>query len=155
MLSKAKRDGYSIEEYTPKEIWSSLGPIDFDPCKGDHEPIGLIHNWTKEDDGLFGIEWPKELFGFVNPPFDQKEAVIEVCHNHGNNILLLPHAASAVWLHDLISKCEYWFLFKGRITFNGAYKTQAKFSTALYCFGDEAVNRVRNSGLNGTLVRRA
>lgn len=142
-------EGYSNEEYTPPAIWMALGRIDGDPCAGVDTIIGQEFNWTKEDDGL-GKVWPKDKFLFVNPPFEQKELAIQKCVEHGNCILLLPLSGSPKWFHELLRGCDAIFSFAGRVKFSKK-SLEPKFSTALYCIGDGAVEKVKQSGFKGSI----
>lgn len=157
---------YSNEEYTPSDIWEPIGPFDVDPCAGPGTCIGRI-NYTKADNGLF-LPIPKRLTCFRNPPFGPdpdcprygrynsrqwKELMIDLAWLHGNSILLLPIGGAAKWHVQAYRKADAWMVMHKRIQFGGN-EAPAKFNTYLFAFGQNMVDRLRNSGLDGTLMGR-
>lgn len=134
---------------TPHWVYSEFGRVDLDPCAGERTSIG-VNNFAieREQDGLL-LDW----FGFVycNPPFSQKEIWAEKMISHGNGILLLPERGSAPWFGALANTAgKYWVMGK-KIDFDGGSSSN-NLGSALFLFGDEAVNRILGSKLPGHLV---
>jgi hypothetical protein len=141
-----KKNDYLI---TPEWVWKPLGHIDLDPCAGLLTAIGQ-ENWRIES-GQNGLE--KKWFGFVycNPPFSQKEIWIQKMINHGDGILLLPERGSAPWFGPLAySVRTYWVMGK-KINFIGGTSSN-NLGSCLFLFGDEAEQRLIDSGLPGHMV---
>lgn len=99
-----------------------------------------------------GLELPWMGFAFCNPPFSQKEVWAEKMTQHGNGILLLPERGSAPWFGPIAKACTAYFVMGKKINFIGGSSSN-NVGTVLFLFGDEAVDRVRKSGLPGHLVR--
>lgn len=133
---------------TPEWVYKPLGLIDLDPCAGFDTSIGTT-NWAIErgEDGL-----KREWHGFVycNPPFSQKELWIEKMIDHGKGILLLPERGSTPWHGPCADTCRRHFTMGKKINFEGGSSSNPTGST-LFIFGDEAVQRIIDSGLPGTL----
>lgn len=134
---------------TPEYIINALGKIDLDPCSGMQTTIGSVSNWSIErgEDGL-----NKKWFGFVycNPPFSEKEQWIEKMIEHGNGILMLPERGSAPWFGKLAEKAGSYFIMGKKINFDGGSSSN-NLGSALFLFGSEAIERIKNSGLPGHL----
>ena len=132
---------------TPKYIIDALGKIDLDPCSGMQTTIGGVSNWSIErgEDGL-----NKEWFGFVycNPPFSEKEQWIEKMIEHGNGILMLPERGSAPWFGKLAEKAGFYFVMGKKINFDGGSSSN-NLGSALFLFGNEAIERIKNSRSGG------
>ncbi|WP_299136359.1 DNA N-6-adenine-methyltransferase [uncultured Tenacibaculum sp.] len=133
---------------TPQYVIDALGTIDLDPCAGKNTKIGKTNWWDgRGEDGL-----QKEWFGFVycNPPFSQKEIWAKKMIEYGNGILILPERGSAPWFGPLAKACKKYFVMGKKINFEGGSSSN-NCGSALFLFGDEAVNRINNSGLPGHL----
>lgn len=161
-------EAYNNEEYTPPEIYLPLGRIDLDPCAGEGTTIGAKANWTKADKGL-SREWPREWFAFVNPPFtdpdgkitdgDWKKQMADLCKAHGRCILLLPWSAGAEWQQYTCEQMDSVFVFSSRIKYmrpGHSRRTNAKFGSALFAFGEEAHERLKayRKKVRGTHLQR-
>lgn len=134
---------------TPPWVYTTLGAIDLDPCAGVGTQIGKT-NWMIEA-GENGLE--REWFGFVycNPPFSQKELWAEKMISHGNGILILPERGSAPWFGPLAEAAgSYWVMGK-KINFIGGPSSN-NLGSCLFPFGDDARQRLIDSGLPGHLV---
>lgn len=135
---------------TPEWVYSRLGHIDLDPCAGIDTRIGST-NWAIER-GENGLE--RTWFGFVycNPPFSKKEQWIHKMVEHGSGILLLPERGSTPWHGPCAEACKYHFTMGKKINFEGGSSSNPTGST-LFIFGSEALQRIIDSGLPGTLNR--
>jgi len=130
---------------TPPWVYTQLGPIYLDPCAGDQNFADV--NYREN-----GLELPWMNFVFCNPPFSQKELWIKKMIEHGNGILLLPERGSAPWFGPLAQACTAYFVMGKKINFIGGSSSN-NVGTALFLFGDDAVNRIRKSNLPGHLCR--
>ena len=134
---------------TPYWVYSEFGKVDLDPCAGERTSIG-VDNFAIErgQDGLI-LDW----FGFVycNPPFSQKEKWIEKMINHGNGILMLPERGSAPWFGPLAVEAGKYWVMGEKINFDGGSSSN-NIGSALFLFGDDAVQRITESKLSGHLV---
>jgi len=131
---------------TPAWVYEALGRIDLDPCAGIETNIGAV-NWALER-GENGLE--REWLGFVycNPPFSQKEKWAARMIEHGTGILILPERGSAPWFGPLaVAAGGYWVMGK-KINFVGGPSSN-NLGSVLFPFGDEARERLLNSGLPG------
>lgn len=135
---------------TPAWVYEALGNIDLDPCAGFSTEIGAV-NYRLEDgeDGL-KLQWVG--FVFCNPPFSEKEDWIAKMIEHKNGILLLPERGSTPWHGPCANSCKYHFTMGKKINFIGGSSSNPT-GTTMFLFGDEAVNRIKSSGLPGTLNR--
>lgn len=135
---------------TPYWVYSKLGDIDLDPCADENTKIGRV-NWAIER-GEDGLE--REWFGFVfcNPPFSQKETWVKKMLEHRNGILLLPERGSTPWHGPCADECKFHFTMGIKINFEGGSSSNPTGST-LFLFGDEAKQRVADSGFPGTMNR--
>lgn len=69
---------------------------------------------------------------------------------HGNGILMLPERGSAPWFGALAEKSgKHWIMGK-KIDFDGGSSSN-NLGSALFLFGDDAVNRILESDLPGHL----
>lgn len=135
---------------TPYWVYSELGKIDLDPCAGIDTKIANVNYSIERGENGLELDW----FGFVycNPPFSQKELWIEKMIKHRNGILLLPERGSAPWFGPLAEAAgNYWVMGK-KIDFDGGSSSN-NLGSALFLFGNTAVNRVLTSYLPGHLVR--
>lgn len=134
---------------TPPWVYEALGSIELDPCAGHDTQIAET-NWAIErgEDGL-----RRDWHGFVycNPPFSQKERWIEKMIKHGNGILILPERGSAPWFGPLADRAQRYWVMGQKINFVGGPSSN-NLGSALFLFGDEAVNRIWFSGLPGHMA---
>lgn len=134
---------------TPPYIIDALGSFDLDPCAGEHTKIGTVNWWNGRGENGLENEW----FGFVwcNPPFSQKEIWIPKMIAHNNGILILPERGSAPWFGPLAETAGHYFVMGKKINFIGGPSSN-NLGSVLFPFGEEALNRIQNSGLPGLLV---
>ena len=69
---------------------------------------------------------------------------------HGRGILLLPERGSTPWHGPCSNACKYHFTMGKKINFYGGSSSNPTGSS-LFLFGAEAIDRIRESGLPGTL----
>lgn len=145
------------EWLTPPYIFKSLGVFDLDPCC----PLKKIRPWEiakinydKEDDGL-----NKEWFGRVwcNPPYGKNTfSWINKLANHGNGIALIFARTETIGFHEEIwNRANAIFFFKGRLKFyyvNGVEGNSANAPSCLVAYGENNVEALKNSNLNGRLI---
>lgn len=131
---------------TPEYVYSALGPIDLDPCAGEETTIGYTNWWIGRGENGLKREW--HGFVFCNPPFSEKEIWIKKMIWHGNGILLLPERGSAPWFGPLAEKSDGYFVMGKKINFIGGPSSN-NLGSALFCFGNVAVHRIKYSGLCG------
>lgn len=131
---------------TPSWVYKPLGHFDLDPCAGLTTDIGKIN--YRIQDGEDGLKLPWFGFVWLNPPFSQKEMWADKMIEHGNGIMVLPERGSAPWYGPLASGVRYHFIMGKKINFIGGPSSNNLGST-LFLFGDEAVQRVKASGLPG------
>ncbi len=134
---------------TPEWVWKALGPIDLDPCAGIETNIGAT-NWRVES-GEDGLSRPWFGFVFCNPPFSQKQLWAERMIEHGNGILILPERGSAPWFGPLALAAGYYWVMGKKINFVGGPSSN-NLGSVLFAFGENAADRLNNSGLPGHFV---
>jgi hypothetical protein len=96
--------GKSQVHIIPKWIIDALGPFDLDPAAADARPWDCARiNWSSH--GLYR-EWPRDLFVYLNPPFDRREVGdwISRLARHGNGITLLHARTETAWRTDLATR---------------------------------------------------
>jgi hypothetical protein len=137
---------------TPAWVYERLGEISLDPCAGPSTTIAA-ENWNidRGEDGLVR-DWRNRFF-FCNPPFSVKEKWIKkALLSNASGILLLPERGSAPWFSPVAYMCDAYWVMGKKINFVGGPSSN-NLGSVLFCFGEEAVDRVRASGLPGHLCR--
>jgi hypothetical protein len=150
--------GLSQDHITPKWLIDAIGPFDLDPCAADPRPWDCARiNWSTH--GL-EREWPQDLFTFLNPPYDRYQ-VAEWVHRlaqHGNGIALLHARCEARWFEPVWQHAAAILFLGDRIYFHKPDGTRHPANSGeppvLACFGDQAVSRLRRSGIGGALATR-
>lgn len=142
------------EWLTPPPIVRSLGPFDLDPCAPVNRPWPTAaHYLTIVDDGLF-----QRWFGrvWLNPPYSNVGQWLERLADHGDGIALIFARTETRWFFAHVwQPASAVFFFKGRIAFyhvDGAVGSSAGAPSCLVAYGDNNVQRIRQSGLAGQLV---
>lgn len=133
---------------TPEWVYKPLGDFDLDPCAGVNTNIGKTNYRLEDNQNGLKLPW----FGFVwcNPPFSQKEIWSKKMIEHGNGILILPERGSAPWCGPLKEHSRYHFVMGKKIDFIGGSSSN-NLGSILFPFGEEAIERITNSGLPGDL----
>lgn len=143
---------------TPPNIIEALGPFDLDPCAAVNQPWPTARlQFTVEDDGL-SYDWARLGFAWVNPPFGpDAEKWLQRLADHGNGIGLVPARTETRWFVSTIwDRADAVLFLHGRPHFHypdgrrGAANSGAPI--CLVAYGVEAVDRLRNCALPGSLV---
>lgn len=137
----------SNEHYTPEWVTRPLGPFDLDPCAGPVSSIAKVNYRLPDQNGL-ELEW--RGFVWCNPPFNQKMQWFGCMKAHGNGLLLLTDATSSPWFSSIAGHCGWVFFFGRKINFGTGSNPMG---SVLFPFGDEALRRLRISGLPGLLLK--
>lgn len=144
------------EWLTPPHIITSLGFFDIDPCAPINPPwrtaviqYDIRHNGLKQP--WWGRVW-------CNPPYgNQTFDWIRRCAEHGNAIALIFARTETKGFHNEIwEKADAVFFFKGRLAFhhvNGTKGATANAPSCLIAYGENNVEAIKKSGLQGALVR--
>jgi hypothetical protein len=133
---------------TPEWVYRPLGIVDLDAWAGIDTSIGMEN--YRGVLGQDGLSLPWSGFVFCNPPFSEKELWIEKMKAHGDGILLLPERGSTPWHGPLADFCKYHFTLGKKINFAGGSSSNPT-GTTLFLFGESAIQRIKCSGLPGTL----
>lgn len=141
---------------TPPSIIEALGPFDLDPCAAIDQPWRTATvQYTVEDDGL---DQPWEGFAWVNPPFGpDAETWLAKLAEHGNGIGLVPARTETRWFVNTIwDRADAILFLHGRPHFHHPNGERGKANSGapicLAAYGWQAVDRLINSGLEGSLV---
>lgn len=144
------------EWLTPPEIIRALGDFTLDPCApiSPPWPTASVH-YNVTHDGLkqpyFGRVW-------CNPPYGNKTFEwMRKCAEHGDAIALIFARTETKGFHSEIwNKASAVFFFKGRLSFyhvDGTKGATANAPSCLIAYGENNVQAIARSGLQGVLVR--
>lgn len=145
---------------TPKPLVDALGRFDLDPCS----PPPPVMPWrladrcyTEEDDGL-SQPWVGRVW--MNPPYGSAcKHWIERIANHGDGVALIFARTETTWFHKHVWRRAQGILFmRGRIKFcriDGTSAINAPAPSVLIAYGDENLQALRGSGIDGHLVTLA
>jgi hypothetical protein len=138
---------------TPKAIIDSLGPFDLDPCAAPKPrpwETASTH-YVELDNGL-----AKPWFGMVwcNPPYGKETGTwLKRLSEHNNGIALIFARTETAWFQAVAGKATLLLFPAGRISFckpDGTLsKSNAGAPSVFMAFGNEAANRLINSGIKG------
>ena len=145
----------SDEYYTPLEFVKSLGEFDTDPCT----PVGFRWRtanimYNKEDDGL-AQQWYGRVW--LNPPYSSPLVTkfMKKMSEHRNGIaLLLPKFGTKMFRDYVYPYADGIYVLAKRIKFFGQDYVQMKSpiaSSILIAYGQENIDAILNSGLEGTM----
>ena len=115
--SHQKSVGQSQDHITPKWIIDRTGPYDLDPCASVTQPwLCARINWTS---GGLEREWPRELFTYLNPPFDRYQVGEWMARlaEHNNGIALLHARTEAAWFEPFAMSPSAILFMADRIKF--------------------------------------
>jgi len=150
--------GASDEWLTPPEIISALGPFDLDPCAPVVRPWPTAaRHFTVADDGL-SREW--DGFVWCNPPFGPEAGRwLDRLAMYGCGIALVPARTETRWFHEHVWPWATGVLFlRRRPHFHYVDGSRAKGNSGapicLVAYGYQALERLKSSGLAGSLVLR-
>jgi hypothetical protein len=141
---------------TPPEIIEAVGPFDLDPCAAIGQPwetAGVM--FTEHDDGMV-----QDWHGFVwcNPPFGPEAGKwLDRLAMHGNGIGLIAARTETRWFVRVVwEQADAVLFLHGRPHFHHIDGSRAKANSGvpicLVAYGAEAVERLDNCGLDGSLV---
>jgi hypothetical protein len=150
--------GKSQVHLTPRWIIDALGPFDLDPCAADPRPWNCADtSWCEALDGLsrdwFGMVW-------LNPPFDRYQVRDWILRlwDHGRGICLVHARTEAEWFRPIWRGSSAILFLDKRIKFcrpDGTVQpANSGAPPVLAAFGEEAANRLEQSGIGGALVRQ-
>lgn len=152
--TKAYR-GLTDEWLTPPEVVEALGPFDLDPCSPVNRPWPTAaEHYTVQDDGL-AQEWRGRVW--LNPPYGpQTYRWLKRLGDHGNGIALTFARTETEGFFRAGWTADALLFLKGRLHFYYPDGTRAKGNSGgpsvLLAFGAENVQRLRDSGIRGSLV---
>lgn len=141
----------SDEFYTPPWVYERLGEFDLDPCAGPSAQIARI-NWRDRDaleSDWFGRVW-------LNGPYsvDNKRLfLLKAADYHaatGESVIgLYPCTPSTDWFKECARKAAAVYAVDRRIDFirSDGKRGRGTVPSAFFCFGGEAAESVRKSGL--------
>jgi hypothetical protein len=142
---------------TPPEIVTALGPFDLDPCAAPSPrpwPTAARHIELPED-GL-EAEWHGRVW--LNPPYSFAAwKWLAKLADHGDGIaLIFARTETAGFVREVWGKATALLFLHGRLHFHHADGTRAAANSGapsvLVAYGDDAAERLINSGLDGTYV---
>ena len=142
------------EWLTPPDIFKPLQPFDLDVCQPINPPWLIApEGFNKLDDGL-----SKDWYGFVwcNPPYGgQTHRWVSRMKNHNNGIALVFVRTDSETFQDFCFSADAILFIKGRLNFytiDGIKSGSAGAPSCLIAYGKEAIKRLENSKIKGTLV---
>lgn len=142
------------EWLTPPSIFERLQPFDLDPCEPISPPWHIASTgYNINDDGL-----SREWSGFVwcNPPYGRETPKwLAKMASHNNGIALIFARTDTRMFHDYVFNASAILFIKGRLSFysvDGVRGGTAGAPSCLVAYGDEAVKRLRDSGISGKLI---
>lgn len=148
-------EGISNDWLTPPHIIEALGPFDLDPCASVDQPWRTAETqWTAN-----GLDVPWTGFVWLNPPFGPHVPKwLEQMAEHNNGIALCAVRTETIWFRATVWRRARCVLFLHRrphfhhpVTGVRA-KGNSGVPICLVGYGVEAKTRLRDSGLDGTLV---
>ena len=151
-----KTENSTDEWYTPKELITSLGKFDLDPCAPINplwETASVMFN--KNDDGLTK-EWRGRVW--LNPPYSRPliEQFVEKMSDHGNGIALLYNRCDSKMFQDVIFKKATAMLFmRHRIRFykpDGTIGGSPGCGSLLIAFGQNNADILKNCDIEGKFI---
>lgn len=144
------------EWLTPPEIIKALGPFDLDPCSPVTPPWKIAEKtYNINDNGLIQ-NW--EGFVWCNPPYGKEAASwLKKLADHNNGIaLIFARTETAMFFSEIWSKASCIHFIEGRLFFYHVDGTRASSNggapSVLIGYGDEAVDRIKRSNIQGALV---
>jgi len=142
---------------TPPYILDALGEFDLDPCSPLGRPWDTAKNhYTVEDDGLvqpwYGRIWLNPPYGRAMTPWLEKMANYD-----GGGVALVFARTETRNFQELIFPYADAILFlRGRLAFHrpdGSQAQTAQAPSVLIAYGEQEIDALEKSGLDGKLVR--
>jgi DNA N-6-adenine-methyltransferase Dam len=143
-----------VVHITPYSIIDATGPYGLDPCAANPRPWDCAKvNWTVR--GL-DREWPRDLFVYLNPPYDDPEPWIARLARHGHGIALLHARTETGWFEPIWQHASGILFLADRLKFylpdGTEHRANSGAPPVLTAFGDEALARLQRCGIPGALV---
>ncbi|MDP7367183.1 MAG: DNA N-6-adenine-methyltransferase [Candidatus Pacebacteria bacterium] len=144
------------EWLTPPEIIKSLGEFDLDPCSPINRPWDTAKKHYNKLDNGFTKKWYGRVW--CNPPYGKETFKwLDKLSNHGNGMTLIFARTETIGFHEQVwDKADAVFFFKGRIKFyyvSGEQGQSANAPSCLVAYGENNVQAISDSNLNGKLIR--
>lgn len=139
---------------TPPHIIDALGPFDLDPCAADGWDTATEHYLLPTD----GLVTPWRGFVWLNPPYGSEVwRWLSRLADHGNGIALtFARTETAGFVQTVWARADAILFLHGRLHFHYANGKRAAANSGapscLVAYGSTAVNRLKDSGLRGSLV---
>jgi len=148
--------GTNDEWLTPPEILHALGHFNLDPCAPIVRPWPMADkHYTINDMGLF-LPWEGRVW--LNPPYGLEAADwLSKLSTHGNGIALIFARTETDMFHRYIwEMADAVFFFYGRLFFHYVDGRRAESNagapSCLIAYGENNVDAIRKSGLDGKLI---
>ncbi|MTJ93864.1 MAG: adenine methyltransferase [Desulfovibrio sp.] len=148
----------SVVWLTPHFILDALGTFDLDPCAAPLPrpfPTAINHYTEADGDGLlrpwFGRIW-------LNPPYGKAMGrwMMRLAEHGRGSALIFARTETADFFRAIWQRADALLFLRGRLTFLGADGKPAKANggapSVLVAYGQEDVERLHDSGLDGRFV---
>ncbi len=145
------------EWLTPPWVLQACGEFDLDPCAPIHPPWRMAKkHYTIEDDGLVQ---PWEGRVWCNPPYGAvSKHWLKLLKEHGNGIAcIFARTETKAFFEHIWEDADALLFIKGRLHFHHVDGARAKSNggapTVLVAYGENNVQALKNSGIDGKFVR--
>lgn len=148
--------GEKDEWLTPPEIIKSLGEFDLDPCSPINRPWDTAKkHYNINDDGLL-CDWYQDRV-WCNPPYGPQTCEwLNKMRRHNNGVALTFARTETKMFFNCVWDCAKAVLFlRGRLRFynvSGAQGGPAAAPSVLIAYGENNIEPLKNSGLNGKFI---
>lgn len=144
------------EWYTPKELITSLGEFDLDPC-APVEPLWPTAKvmFNKNDDGL-KQQWNGRVW--LNPPYSRPliENFLRRMAEHNNGMVLLFNRLDSAMMQDVVlKKASAMKFLRKRVRFyrpDGTQGDSPGCGSVLFVFGEENAKVLKENRLEGIYI---
>lgn len=144
------------EWYTPKELITSLGEFDLDPC-APVEPLWPTAKvmFNKNDDGL-KQQWNGRVW--LNPPYSRPliEIFLRRMAEHNNGMVLLFNRLDSAMMQDVVlKKASAMKFLRKRVRFyrpDGTQGDSPGCGSVLFAFGEENAKVLKENSLEGIYI---
>ena len=146
----------SDEYYTPVEFIRCLGHFDLDPASSPNPRWRTADVMLTQDDDGLKHQWHGRVW--LNPPYSAPliGQFIERMAQHRNGLaLVVPKFGSVMFRRWVFPYCDALYLLDRRIRFYNSEWVQMKdpvCQSLLIAYGQENVQAIRESGLQGTFL---
>lgn len=149
--SSDERDIYKTPRDLIDRLNKDIGEITLDACANIENRV-CEKFISKEMDAL-KTEWTTDGIVFCNPPFSQKDKLVEKAYTESQNgtkiIMLVPASVETQFFKNCKDKADWILFLSGRLTFEGIGNyddTNAKFATMLVFFNIEKNDKLNDLG---------